>query len=146
AGFSGLVAVFSRILWARHAEKDATYIRSLTQIALLSVFFAGTLLLAPQAGSWLLWVGALGIGASATAWNSVGMLAVMAYAGHTRAGGASGVVLLVFLAGYGLGPPAFGWSVDLTDSYAPGLWGVLGVFLIAALLAFTWNRTTRRAR
>ncbi len=146
AGFSGLVAVFSRILWARHAEKDATYIRSLTQIAILSVFFAGTLLLAPQAGSWLLWVGALGIGASATAWNSVGMLAVMAYAGQTRAGGASGVVLLGFLAGYGLGPPAFGWSVDLTDSYAPGLWGVLGVFLIAALLAFTWNRTTRRAR
>jgi hypothetical protein len=103
------------------------------------------LLAASEWGSWLLWVGALGLGASSTSWNSVGMLALMVYAGVDQAGGASGVVLLGFLAGLGLGPPAFGWSVDRFDAYGPGLWGVLAVFLTAGALGLSWRRSTRNA-
>ena len=69
------------------------------------------------------------------------MLAVMVFAGRERSGGASGVVLLGFLAGLGLGPPAFGWSVDQLDSYTPGLVAALSTFLIATLLAALWRRT-----
>lgn len=144
AGFGGLVAFFSRVVWARHSEARASYIRSLTQIAALSVVFVGALIAAAHWGVWLLWAGALGLGASATAWNSVGMLAVMVYAGHEQAGGASGVVLLGFLAGLGVGPPLFGWSVDNFQTYGPGLWGVLGTFLVAALLGIAWQRSARR--
>jgi MFS family permease len=145
AGVAGLVALFSRVMWARHSEKGGSYIRSLIQIAGLSVVFTGALLAASAWGSWLLWVGALGLGASSTSWNSVGMLALMVYAGHEQAGGASGVVLLGFLAGLGLGPPVFGWSVDRYEGYGPGLWGVIAVFLVAAALGMWWQRSSRRS-
>lgn len=145
AGIAGLVAFFSRVIWARHSEKAGSYIRALIQIAGLSVVFTGALLAASAWGSWLLWVGALGLGASSTSWNSVGMLALMVYAGHEQAGGASGVVLLGFLAGLGLGPPVFGWSVDRYSSYGPGLWGAIAVFLLAAALGMWWQRSTRRS-
>lgn len=144
AGLAGLVAFFSRIVWARHSESRTSYIRSLTQIAGLAVFFVGALLAAPEWGTWLLWFGALGLGASATSWNAVGMLAVMVYSGHGEAGSASGVVLLGFLAGLGVGPPLFGWSVDRFDSYAPGLWGALATFVIAFLVGLSWHRSAAR--
>jgi predicted MFS family arabinose efflux permease len=144
AGLAGLVAFFSRVIWARHSERGARYIRSLILIAALSVVFTGALLAASEWGTWLLWVGALGLGASSTSWNSVGMLALMVYAGVDQAGGASGVVLLGFLAGLGLGPPAFGWSVDRFDTYGPGLWGVVAVFLTATVLGLSWRRSTKR--
>lgn len=144
AGVAGLVAVASRVIWARHSERDGRYITSLGQIAALSVVFTGSLLLAPAGGAWLLWLGALGLAASATAWNAVGMLAVMVFAGHERAGGASGVVLLGFLAGLGLGPPAFGWTVDETATYGLGLTGAAIVFVAATAVAFAWSRSSRR--
>jgi MFS family permease len=141
AGFAGLIAFFSRIIWARHSEQTTRYVTALSQIAALSVVFVGALLAAPSGGAWLLWIGALGLGASATAWNAVGMLAVMAFAGQERSGGASGVVLFGFLAGLGLGPPAFGWSVDRFDTYGPGLWGALLVFAAAATVSLLWARS-----
>lgn len=146
AGMAGLVAFVTRVLWARHSEARSSYIRSLTQIAGLAVLFVGALLLAPAGGSWLLWVGALGLAASATSWNSVGMLAVMVFAGHEQAGGASGTVLLGFLGGLGVGPPLFGWSVDHFGDYAPGLWAAMGVFLVAAALGLAWQRSVERQR
>ncbi len=141
AGLSGAVAFVARVVWARHAERESSYIRSLTQIASFAVVFVGALLLAPVWGTWLLWVGALGLGASATSWNSVGMLAVMVYAGRGQAGGASGVVLLGFLGGLGVGPPAFGWSVDNFGSYGPGLWGALAIFLVTTMLGLVRQRS-----
>lgn len=145
AGVAGLVAFFARVVWARHSEKGGSYIRSLILIAALSVVFTGALLAASQWGAWLLWVGALGLGASSTSWNSVGMLALMAYAGKDQAGGASGVVLLGFLAGLGLGPPALGATVDRFGNYGPGLWGALAVFAIATTLGLSWQRTAKRS-
>jgi MFS family permease len=144
AGTAGFVAFITRVLWARHSEASGSYIRSLTQIAGLAIVFVVALLAAPTGGSWLLWVGALGLAASATSWNSVGMLAVMVYAGHDQAGGASGVVLLGFLGGLGVGPPLFGWSVDHFGDYAHGLWAALAIFLVAALLGLSWQRSTVR--
>jgi predicted MFS family arabinose efflux permease len=141
AGIAGLVAFFSRIAWARHSERTSSYIASLRWIAGLSVLFVGALLAAESGGAWLLWIGALGLGASATAWNAVGMLAVIVFAGRERAGGASGAVLLGFLAGLGLGPPAFGWSVDRLAGYGPGLWGALFVFAAATLVTVLWARS-----
>lgn len=140
AGMAGLVAFVTRVWWARHSERRESYVRSLTQIASLAVVFSAMLIAADTWGPWLLWIGALGIGASATSWNSVGMLAVMVFSGREQSGGASGVVLLGFLAGLGVGPPLFGWSVDTSSSYTPGLWGVLIVFGCAAILGMVWSR------
>jgi hypothetical protein len=105
------------------------------------VLFSAALLAAPAVGVWALWVGALGMGATAVSWNSVGMLAVMVEAGDERAGGASGVVLMGFLGGLGVGPPLFGWSVDRYDSYGPGLTGLLIVLSIATVVGIAWERS-----
>ncbi|MDH3189392.1 MAG: MFS transporter, partial [Acidimicrobiia bacterium] len=141
AGAAGLVAFFSRVVWARHSESRTSYIRSLIQIAGLAMFFVAALIAAPSWGIWLLWLGALGLGASATSWNAVGMLAVMVYSGHGETGSASGVVLLGFLAGLSVGPPLFGWSVDRFDSYVPGLLGALVTFGVAMIVGLSWQRS-----
>lgn len=144
AGAAGLVAFFSRIVWARYSESRISYIRSLVQIAGLAVLFVAALIAAPNWGVWLLWLGALGLGASATSWNAVGMLAVIVYSEHGKTGSASGVVLLGFLGGLGVGPPLFGWSVDRFDSYRPGLWGALVTFAVAMVVGLSWHRSVAR--
>ncbi len=143
AGTIGLVAAFGRIGWARAAEQLGTYVLPLGWIAALSVVAAGTLGAATTLGLGALWVGVVLTGVSASTWNSVGMLAVMDEAGPERAGRASGVVMFGFLAGLGLGPPAFGLAVDVTGSYAP-MWSMSAAAAVAAtVLTEVWRRRRR---
>ena len=143
AGLIGLIALFGRIGWARFAEKGERYGLSLAAMAALSVLAAGSLLAAEGWGPWALWVGVLLTGASSASWNSVGMLAVIHEAGEARAGRASGVVMLGFLAGLGVAPTLFGWTVDVTGSYVP-MWLVsIGVLGLAAAVA-GWRMRPRR--
>ncbi len=127
----GSVAFAARILWARYAERRHRYLWSLGVMAMLGVI-ASILLLASTRWIWLLWVGAVLIGASTSAWNSVGMLTVINEAGAAT-GRASGVVLLGFLTGLGVGPPLYGATVDATGSYA-AMW-IMSIVASAAAVA-----------
>jgi MFS family permease len=140
AGASGAVGFVSRIAWSTASERTVTFAWPLGVIAALATASAAGLLVSPAVGAWLLWVAAIVHATSGLAWNSVGMLAVMHVAGRRHAGRASGIVLLGFLAGFTVGPPAFGWSVDATGTYAPGWAVVVGVFLWAVLLMLRWRR------
>lgn len=71
---------------------------------------------------------AVGIGA----WNAVAMLAVIMAVPASRAGRASGVVILGFLCGLSLGGPLAGYLVDSLGRYEPVWWGCAGLMLIAA--------------
>ena len=72
------------------------------------------------------------------------MLAVMDEAGMERAGRASGIVMLGFLIGLGIGPPLFGRSIDSTGSY-DFMWMVsIGAFLLASAVALLWSRLAPR--
>lgn len=122
----GVVGVISRISWSRSAERGDRYRSSFLWLAGLAsgaALLMATAELAPP----LLWIAAAVTGLSASAWNSVGMLAVMFMVPAAMAGRASGVVLFGFLAGLGVGAPAFGWSVDALGTYLPG-------WLVAAAL------------
>ena len=88
---------------------------------------------APSLGLMLLWVGVVLTGLGSSSWNSVGMLAVITDAGVRGAGRASGVVLLGFLLGLGIGPPLFGWSVDVTGEYTVMWWLSIAAFVVALL-------------
>ena len=110
-----VTAFAARILWARTAERRREFLGALGTMAILSVI-ASALLLASTGWIWLLWPGAVLTGASSSAWNSVGMLAVINEAGAVT-GRASGFVLLGFLTGLGIGPPLYGATVDATGSY-----------------------------
>jgi predicted MFS family arabinose efflux permease len=140
AALIGIVAVAGRLGWARVADRGLPFALPLGAIALVSVVaalaFLGAIGLTPA----LLWVGVVAIGLSSSSWTSVGALAVISEAGTESAGRASGVVWFGFLAGIGLGPPLFGYSVDETGSYATMWWIALGAFAVAVGLMVVWGR------
>lgn len=136
AGMTGLAAFVARILWSSLSEHVRGFGRPLGAMAMLAAAATAAMAAAPTVGPWLLWSGALAHAATGLAWNSVGMLAVMAIAGPARAGHASGIVLLGFLGGFGLGPAAFGRSVDVTGDYRVGLVAAAGAFTAALLCSW----------
>ena len=98
-------------------------------MALGAVGAAALLWFAPEV-PWLIWPAAVVTGLTASAWNAVGRLAIIQSVPSTLAGRGSGVVLLGFLLGLGVGSPAMGWSVDTLGSYQPG-WAAIGVLFVA---------------
>lgn len=129
---TGVAGVVGRITWGRYAEVRFGTWRSLEYIAVLAAAAAGVLVFAASF-PWLVWVAAILTGFSASAWNAVGMLAVIQTAAPAQAGRASGVVLFGFLGGLGLGAPAFGYSIDRLGSYGPSF-TVVGVAFLLGLL------------
>jgi len=129
----GLAGVVARITWGRIAESHLGSVRALAWIAILAALAAAMLAVAPGVGSPLLWLAAVVTGVSASAWNAVGMLAIIQTLPPAQAGRGSGIVLLGFLAGLGLGAPVFGWSVDELGTYTPGWLAVAGLFILAWL-------------
>lgn len=139
AAVVGLVGVGARIWWARHSERLARTQRSLALLAGLSAVAQLGVWAAATAGPWLLWVAVAGLGATAVAWNSVGMLAIVREVPHAT-GKASGVVLAAFYLGLAASPAAMGATVDRTGSYAAGWLTLAAVFALAAVLAGAWSR------
>lgn len=137
---SGLVAMGARIGWARYAERSNRYRSLLASLTFVGAA-AGLVSLGSMAFLPLIWVGAVLIGVSLSAWNSVGMLAVI-NDDTTATGSASGIVLFGFLTGLGLGPPAYGVVVDASGSYVP-MWG-LSILACAVSYGVTvaWKRRT----
>lgn len=117
---TGLVGIAARLAWARLAEGRLGSAPSLRIIALLAVVMGGVLTLGEQLGSWSVWLAAALTGLSGSAWNAVGMLAIIQMLPTSLAGRGSGVVLFGFLGGLGMGAPVVGWSVDLLGFYWPG--------------------------
>lgn len=139
----GLVGVAARITWGSASERWLGHGRTLRLLALQSAGAAGLLALASAdlAASWVLVPAALLMGSGAVAWNAVGMLAVMDYSAPELVGRGTGLAMLGFLTGIGLGPPLMGLSVDRLGAYTPG-WVVIGVlFLAGALVAGQVHRT-----
>lgn len=144
AGLVGAVGVAARIAWGYWLDRIGHVAGSLAVLAGCSVV-AQTLILAAEAGGgWLLWAGAVGFGATAVAWNAVGMLAVVRE-GRQDAGRASGIVLVGFYCGFVVSPVAFGAVVDATRSYTLA-WGACAVaFALAAVAAAVWWQLERGA-
>lgn len=144
----GLSAFVGRIGWARWAERRLAFGQSLAMIAVISGVASVVMLLASVGLPLLVWVGAVLMGISVQSWNSPGMLAVMVDAGPERAGRASGVVVLGFLGGLGLGPPLFGRTADAAtavgSAYDVMWWLVLATSMVAVVVALAWMRSGDR--
>ena len=123
-------AIVGRLAWPRRAERRHAFPGTLRTLALLTLVGVGGL-------AWsinlpvMVWPAAIVMGLSAASWNSVGMLATIVTAGPARAGAATGWVQLGFLTGSGVGTPLYGWLVDITNSYLPGM----GLAAVAASLS-----------
>lgn len=140
AGLMGLVGVVARVWWGRRHDRTSTPVtRTLLLLAAGSVLATGLVWGAQAAGVALLWGGAAALGATAVAWNALGMLSIVRDVDASRAGRASGRVLLGFFAGFFTGPVSFGAVVDATDTYAFGWAGVTAAFLTATAVAWRWR-------
>jgi len=125
---TGLVGIPARLGWARVAEGRFGSVRSLRIIALTAVAMGLVLAFGHHLGSWTIWMAAALIGLSGSAWNAVGMLAIIQILPTSLAGRGSGIVLLGFLTGLGLGAPLVGLSVDLLGIYTPGWLAITVLF------------------
>lgn len=129
AALGGVSGIVGRIWWGHVTERQMEPRTALIRIALGSTLVPVLLILADR-NSLLVWLAALLGGLTYSSWNSVGMLAVIQRMGPQHAGQGSGVVLLGFLTGLGMGAPLFGYSVDTLETYSVGLWISAGVFLL----------------
>jgi predicted MFS family arabinose efflux permease len=145
ASLVGLVGVAARVAWGHRADSSGRLREMLMLIAAGSIvshaFVWGAEAYAP-----LVWIGAVGTGATAGSWNAVGMLVVVREAGAAAAGRASGPVLLAFYGGYVVSPIAFGHSLDVTGAYDVGWAGVMLCYMAAFAVSLgSGARVTRRA-
>ena len=139
ASMLGLVGIAARILWARRGERWDTVALGLAVIAAGSAVSLTLLLIAQSTVTALAWVAAIGFGATVSAWNSLGMLAIVRDVPLAVAGRSSGVVLAAYYVGIVASPAAFGWSVDRLGTYTPGWVAVLVVFMAATGVSLAWR-------
>jgi MFS family permease len=138
AALMGFVGIIARVGWGRRQDRTVTpVIRSLGTLAVGSVLASGLLWAAGALGSGLLWPGAALFGATAVAWNALGMLSIVRDVEVSVAGRASGRVLLGFYVGFLVGPVTFGWSVDHVG-YGAGWAAVTAAFAVASALTMAW--------
>jgi predicted MFS family arabinose efflux permease len=139
----GVIGVVARISWGSASERRLGHGRTLRLLALQSTLAATLLAMASLRWlpSWVLIPAALLFGSGAIAWNAVGMLAVMDYSPSDLVGRGTGLVMLGFLTGVGLGAPLMGLSVDRLTAYTPGWLVVVILFTSAAVVAVKIHRT-----
>ena len=136
----GAAAVFGRIWWTRRAADRR--VRPATMLTVLAGVAAGcalplTLATLPHLEA-LVWAGAIGVGATATAAFAVAMLDVVRHGGDDI-GRASGLVSVGFFLGFGAGPLAFGW-VAAQAGYRAGWLAVAGTLVLAATAGLPFRR------
>jgi predicted MFS family arabinose efflux permease len=128
------VAVFARIGWARIAERSWSASTTLLVIAMCAAASHAVIITADRTPT-LLWVGAVGLGTSAVAWNGVAMLFVVRGAPTGLSGRFTGHTQLAFSLGMFSSPLVFGQLIDRTGSYTPGWSIALGCALVATSVA-----------
>lgn len=131
---AGAVAVAGRVLWSRWAETRFGVPRALAVLAGSAVAATLALLAADAAGATALWIGAALWGASGLSFGSVAMLAAMSESDDATTGRASGLTVLGFGIGLTTTPPVFGWLVDRSGTYVPGLLLVAACYGVAAVI------------
>jgi predicted MFS family arabinose efflux permease len=137
-------AIVGRIAWPRRAERRHAFPATLRTLAILTVLGLAGLAWSATVPL-VIWPAAVVMGLSAASWNSVGMLATIVTAGPARAGAATGWVQLGFLTGSGVSTPVYGWLVDTTGSYLPGM-AVAAVSAVLAAVVVTIGSSRLRSR
>jgi nitrate/nitrite transporter NarK len=135
-----LTGVVARVAWGWIGDRVAGAAPVLGALGLASTLATLVLWHAESGPPWSVWAAAVGLGASAAAWNAVGMLAAVRDVDAAHVGRATGVVSAGFFAGFIVSPTAFGAVVDATGGYRPGWLAVAAHFAVAAGLSLWWWR------
>jgi predicted MFS family arabinose efflux permease len=138
---AGLAGGVSRLLWSHWSEARWGFPDSLSGLAVVAVVSCAVLLAAPDIGPAAYWIGAAIWGIGGLGFGAVSMLAAMAEAHDSSTGRASGLVVFWFSLGFTASPPAFGWLLERTDAYGPGLSMLLGLYVAAAVIMVMSRRS-----
>jgi predicted MFS family arabinose efflux permease len=136
----GISGVLARIVWTMVSDRMDDASVALVVLAVAAVAFALVVWEAERLGVVVLWLGALGLGASAVAGNAVSTLIVVRESGLRRMGEVSALVGMSFFAGFVVSPPLFGALADVTGGYGAGWLMVAGLFAAAAGVAAAFHR------
>lgn len=132
----GVCGITARIVWTRRFERHAAAGGSpsiLVALAATALCSVGVVAAAAAVGTWLLWLGCVLVGVSATAWNAIVMLIVIQRAPPGTTARASGLVVMAFYFGMGIGAPVFGLTVDASNYYIG--WAITAATFVGAILA-----------
>lgn len=140
----GISGVLARIVWTMVSDRMRDASLALAMLAVAAVAFAVVVSLAARLGIVVLWLGALGLGASAVAGNAVSTLMVVRESGLRRMGETSALVGMSFFAGFVVSPPLFGALTDATGSYGAGWLMVSVLFAGAAAVSATFHHLRSR--
>ena len=131
----GAVGVAARIYWGwmsgLHDKSRATLL-SMSVASSLAMFL---IVYADSLGNWAIWLAVVLLGTTAVAWNSVGMLFIVAQIRSENIGKATGIVLFGFYVGFSSSPLLFGLIVDHTNSFSTA-WVFVSVLFAMASYAF----------
>lgn len=142
AATAAATAVFARILFGRLTQSVDHFAPAHGALAGAGIVAAALIALSPTVGAWMVWVGAIGLGLSFMAFNSVTNLAAMAVVHPGQAGRSTGLAQAGFLTGLGVSPPVFGWFIDGGGSYPVAFLAICGLAALAALSTVGWFRTS----
>ncbi|HXM56624.1 MAG TPA: MFS transporter, partial [Candidatus Dormibacteraeota bacterium] len=140
----GVSGVLARIVWTMVSDRMSDATLALVVLALAAVGFALVVWQAERLGVVVLWLGALGLGASAVAGNAVSTLIVVRESGLRRMGEVSALVGMSFFAGFVISPPLFGALADATGGYGAGWLMVTILFGAAAAVAAAFHRARQQ--
>ena len=136
AALMGAVSVAARVVWAWSADRSGRPVLSLSALSLVAVVGSAVTAAAAATGSaGMLWAAAVLLGASATAWPGLLMLAAVDRATASEVGRVSGRMTRSFYAGYVVGPVVFGFAVDHGPLGFLGAW--VGVLVAAGAAGLT---------
>ncbi|MEV4312536.1 MFS transporter [Actinocrispum sp. NPDC049592] len=138
----GIAGIAGRLGWSRLVANGRPAGKVLVPLGLGAAVAAVILLAAASLGTFLAWVGVLGIGVFAVSGNAVSMLVVLSLPGE-QVGRHSALVSAGFYGGFAVGPPCFGLLVDLGGYWLA--WSLVALeFAAAAVVGWAWLRTTRK--
>ena len=141
---SAVIAIFVRLGFSEVAVRAKHFSGPLLLISGLAAVAAGIVWSASVGGSVLLWVGGMLGGSIGPSSVPVVWLAVMATVPTESAGRATAVPALGYSAGFGLGSPLFGYSIDVTKGYDLVYGTVALAFTAAAFLIWRWRVSAAR--
>ncbi len=124
-----------------HGSRRIVYILLAGITGAICLLFSFTV---PGSSSWLIGIMAVILGLSGIAWGGLHLTLVGEIAGKESAGLVTGISVTFLMIGNLVGPPLFGYIVDISGSYRAG-WQFLATLAAAAIvpLLFAQERTRR---
>lgn len=130
----GGVGVAARLSWGRVADRHGDP-RHLLQVMAFGTAVGGVLVPVFGTISYPFLLLALVVYASfSSAWVVVAMLTTTSAVPPAWSGQATGLVMMMFYAGYMVGPVSFGWLVDRFNTYTPAFAALVTMALIATVV------------